>query len=228
MGNLDAVVWLKEEYGLEFPAHQQEVLQSEAARLMICDDRRTGKTMLLAGLALWHAYHHPGSVILCAHPSLGAMEFFDILNLLVGRNRRFKLSSRWALGLNYRLSFANGSSIRSLLFTPSGAYMEIMPDYRTDALLIDEADCLHPRQAAFLLSRLLHFRRVAVASTPNPDAQDSFFKAWCRDRNSGWYLAYYPFLLCPLHSEGQPCAYTLQKRRNDLCPQQDRYATLGS
>ena len=204
----NAVEWAKAELGWEFPPHQQEVLLSEASRVLVCDGRLAGKTMLLAAAALYSIFCFPGSLVLYVSPHVvGAEGFLHLLCATVPRSYLSSLQLRDPYLIH--LVARNGSSLYSI--EPHEVHR--VRGTRVDVLLLDDVEIMDGHYLGQLL--LLRSRRVIAASTPDPDRPRSPFKSWCRNRSlSGWHLPYYPFFLCPMHEEGMPCAYTIMARRS--------------
>ena len=56
--------------GIELDPWQRQVIRSTEKRIMILAARQSGKSMVCALYALWHALNHPGAVVLVLSPSL--------------------------------------------------------------------------------------------------------------------------------------------------------------
>lgn len=103
---------LAEALGLELDPWQKEVLRSGEDRLLLCCARQTGKSTVVALLALHEALYRPGSLVLMLSPSLRqsqelfrkALGFYRSLERPVGAEAESRLS----------LELESGSRIVSL------------------------------------------------------------------------------------------------------------------
>jgi phage terminase large subunit-like protein len=67
---LNPVNFSRRKLGIEPDPWQHDVLLSSEKRIMILAARQSGKSMICAIYALWHALNHPGALVLVLSPSL--------------------------------------------------------------------------------------------------------------------------------------------------------------
>jgi hypothetical protein len=189
--SLDAVAFARERLGFH-PDEQQSIVLDPAIRrgLLNCC-RQWGKSTTVAVLAVWKAFHYPGSVILVASPTARQSGEF------VRKAGEFLIS----LGIRPR---GDGSNAISLLLPNRSRIIGLPGDGDTtrgysnvELLVIDEAARVSDSFYKSLRPVIATNERAAIwlMSTPN-GRQGFFYEEWVRP-DSNWTRIEAPATTCP-------------------------------
>ena len=176
--------------GIEKPDRWQEnLLRSEASRVLLNCCRQSGKSTTSAVLALHRALYHPGSLILCLAPSeRQSKELFSKIAGFYGRlGRSVPSDSRRKLGME----LDNGSRIEAL----PGSEKTIRGFSGAALLLVDEASRVEDG-LYFAVRPMLAVSGGSLVMLTTPFGKRGvFFEEW--QNGAGWERYEVPASECP-------------------------------
>ena len=112
---------------------QEDLLRSEAPRVLLNCCRQSGKSTMSAVLALHRALYHPGSLILCLAPS--ERQSKELFAKVVDFYRKLRTAPAPASDRKLGMRLPNGSRIEAL----PGSERTIRGFSAVDTLIVDEA-----------------------------------------------------------------------------------------
>ncbi len=203
---VDAIAFARERLGFHPDAEQSVVLDPSIRRGLLNCCRQWGKSTTVAVLAIWKAYHYPGSLTIVAAPS--GRQSSEFVRKARGFLRMLGIRPRGDGDNEISLLFPNGSRIVGL---PVGA--DTTRGFSGVALLlIDEAARVPDEVYTALRPMIATNANAAVwmMSTPN-GRQGFFYEEWTRPA-SDWVHIEAPATRCPRI----PAAFLEEERRTML------------
>lgn len=198
----DPVAWSKLELGWEARWYQAEILRSRSRKIVVRAGRRTGKTDVLAVMALYHAYLQPNRgktpayrVMYVTPYEAQVKEFFSRIRELISHSPNLSASViRDVKNPHEEMEFANGSLIRGMSAgSKTGKGAANIRGQRADLLIMDEAAYLTAADVNTLLALQLEDPgRIRIIAASTPAGGDNHFRRWCLNPELGWQEFHYP------------------------------------
>lgn len=180
--------------GIDPDPWQADVLRSESGRILLNCSRQSGKSTIVAVLAVHTALFNPNALVLLLSPTIrqSGVLFEKCQTIYQGSGRVVEADSETQL----TLTLANGSRIVSL---PGRDDAQIRGYSEVTLLLIDEAARVNGAlyHAALPMLAVSQGRLVAL-STPH-GSQGWFYEAWRGEE--AWERYQVPASMCPRISE---------------------------
>jgi phage FluMu gp28-like protein len=130
---LGAAEWARKALGFPADALQAQVLDSRAKRGILNCTRQWGKSTVTAAMAVYQAFHYPGSLTLVVSPS--ARQSAEFLRKAIAFARKLGIRTKGDGDNDISLAFPNGSRIVGL----PGTDATIRGFSAVALLLVDEA-----------------------------------------------------------------------------------------
>ncbi len=157
---------------------QQDLLRSEAPRVLLNCSRQSGKSTMAAILALHQALYHPGSLVLVLAPAL--RQSGELYGKVSNFYQRLENPSPPKSYTQLTITFENGSRIISL----PGNEKNIRGYSGTDLLLVDEAARVEDELYLSVRPMLaVSDGRLIMMSTPY-GKRGAFHETWTK--GTGW------------------------------------------
>jgi hypothetical protein len=176
--------------GLVPDAWQEELLHSEAGRVLLCCCRQSGKSTVTAALALHEALYRDGSLVLMLAPALRQSQ--ELFRKVVGFYRALEHPVAAEAESALRLELANGSRVVSL-----PGREETVRGYSGVRLLVVDEAARVPDELYYAVRPMLAVSagRMIALSTPF-GKRGWFYEAWANG-GPAWERIHLPAERCP-------------------------------